>query len=114
MKKTLTLSALIACAAFSSSAFAKEVKCKITLNNEVVVNGTCTFKPIGNDGSFRLSNKHGLYQDIEAFKVQMMGNDAAKVYAVGYDGDSNDWGKAIRSKSNPACWKGKVFQICAM
>jgi hypothetical protein len=114
MKKTLTLSLLIACAAFSSSAFAKDAKCKITLNNEVVVNGTCSFKLIGNDGSFVLSGKHGLYQDIEAFKVQMMSKDAAKVYAVGYDGDSNNWGKTTRSKSNPACWKGKTYQICVM
>ena len=115
MKKILMM--ILVGAGLSMAAQAKDAKCKITLNNQVVVNNTCSFSPIDGDGSFILSGKYGLYEDIQAFKVVLINKGVAKTYVSGEDGDWNDWGKAIRSKSQPACWNGKTgstrYQVCA-
>ena len=115
MKKFLML--FLIGAGLSVSAQAKDAMCKITLNNQMVVNNTCSFSPIDVDGSFVLSGKYGLYEDIQAFKVVLIDKGIAKSYVSGEDGTWNGWGKAIRSKSQPACWNGKIgstrYQICA-
>ena len=55
MKKFLMM--ILVGAGLSMAAQAKDAKCKITLNNQVVVNNTCSFSPIDGDGSFILSGK---------------------------------------------------------
>ena len=115
MKKFLIL--FLVGVGLSLTAQAKDAKCKITLNNQVIVNNTCSFSPIDGDGSFVLSGKYGLYQDIQAFKVVLMDKGTAKTYARGENDDWNEWGRVVRSKSQPACWNGKMrstrYQICA-
>ena len=115
MKKMIML-LLIAGVACSTSAFAKDVICKVTLDNQVIVNETCKFIPFKDNGSFWLTGENGLFQDIESFKVQITGDGVAKVYAEGSGEELNYWGKATRSKSAPACWNGygyAKYQICA-
>ena len=107
---------LVMGAACSTSAFAKDVICKITLDNLVIVNETCKFIPFNGDGSFWLTGKvSSLYEDIQSFKVQITGEGMAKVYAEDAGEELNYWGKASRSKSVPACWNGygyAKYQIC--
>lgn len=116
MKKSLML--FLVGVGLSTAVQAKDAKCKITFNNEVVVNNSsCSFSSIDGDGSFILNSKYGFYADIEAFKVEIIDKGVARTYVSGGDGTWNDWGKAIRSKSQPACWNGKAgstkYQICA-
>lgn len=112
MKKTYIVSMIIACVAFSTSAFAKDAKCRITLDGVLTDNDNCNFTPIKNDGSFRLSSS---YQDVAAYKVTLTGKGVAKVYIEDLNGVSHYNGTAVRSKSDPACWNGNTrdLKICA-
>ena len=115
MKKFLTL--LLVGAGLSMAAQAKDAKCKIVFGDEWLINDTCTFTSINGDGSFILSGERGFYNEIQAVKIVLKDKDVANMF-ISDNGTWKNWGKAIRSKSQPACWSGKPtkmrtsYQIC--
>jgi hypothetical protein len=98
-------------------AAARDAQCRIEENRRVVFDGLCDFTPDGREGSFGLSPRGGsqrpLYGPILSVSVWVMEPGVADVRGLTRDGINSRWGTARRSRSDPACWDGADFRICA-
>ena len=123
MKKSYIAAAIIACTAFSINAFAKEVRCKVTVGHELEdkyygvtgFQGKCIFIA-EKDGSFDLSRKNGRSnsQTFYQVSVAITQKNVAEVWSANTRGGTAlKWGTATRSITDRACWVGDDFEICA-
>lgn len=105
------------CLGASLPAFARDARCRIEENRRVVFEGICDFTPDGRQGSFGLSPRGGgqgpLYGPILSVSVWVTEPGVAEVRGLTRDGINSRWGAARRSTSDPACWDGEDFRICA-
>jgi len=99
-----------------TGAMARDARCEITSSGRVVFNRICDFQPDGRDGSFSLSPRNGagaLYGDILSVSVSVISPGLAEVRGLTRAGINSRWGQARRSQSDPACWAGEDFRVCA-
>lgn len=97
-------------------ALARDARCEIAENNRVMFNRICDFQPDGRDGSFSLAPRGGngvLYGEILFVSVSVIAPGQAEVRGLTRAGVNSRWGQARRSPSDPACWAGEDFRVCA-
>jgi hypothetical protein len=82
----------------------------------VVFDGPCSFRAEDRDGSFNLAaldGKSPLYPGILVVSVAVVAPGEADVRGLTAEGINTRWGDARRSKTDPACWTGSDFEVCA-
>ena len=115
MKKSYIAAEIIAFTAFSTTAFAKDAKCKIIWDDTLVYNQVCKFEAWGNDGSFILSSKNPnrlLFQDNKTLWVRVSQKNVAELGTDLSNGHSQRWGVTlIRSQRDRACWDNEAGDV---
>jgi len=113
MKRNLTL-VLIAVALLPFPAKAKDARCIIKQDGLTTYSGECHFR-LEKGGSFfiRRHDSRPIIPNIGSLSVSIVSSGVAEVRGLTTDGINSRWGTAIRSKADPACWKGSDFEICA-
>lgn len=94
-------------------AVARPARCVVLGNGMTPFRGTCKFTPdVG--GSFAIDpiGKPG-FDGVTSIGVAIVSPGVAEVRGLTRDGINSRWGEAKRSKSDPACWLGSDFKICA-
>ena len=101
----------------SSSAQAKQANatCEVWGLNTMTprFEGDCIFNQAGGDGSFSIESPSGLIDGYSIISVTLVAPGQAEVRGLTADGINSRWGEAIRVDSDPACWAGGDFTICA-
>jgi hypothetical protein len=111
----LLLVTVIMLAAPPAAARSKPASCQIVSEGRVQFNGRCRFT-VERGGSFSLSRLRGhgpLYRSIWSVSVTLVGRGVAEVRGLTNGGINSRWGRAVRSKRDPACWVGRGFRVCA-
>ncbi len=69
----------------------------------------------GKNGSFAvsLSDEKPIIDKITMISVTIVGKGQAEVRGLTTDGINSRWGPAERSETDPACWTGTDFEVCA-
>lgn len=81
--------------------------------NETLFQGDCIFSQFGGNGSFTIESPYGLILDRESISVYIIEPGVAEVRGLTTSGINSMWGRVRRSTSDPACWVGGDFTICA-
>ena len=91
----------------------KTARCVIRTSDQDI-DKSCRFKPDGG-GSFALSDMEDgeLISGITMVNVTIFAKGEAEVRGLTTDGINSRWGIATRSETDPACWVGSDFEICA-
>ena len=79
------------------------------------LSGPCRFVS-EKGGSFALANADGeatLIGEVVMVSVAVVSPGVAEVRGLTTAGINSRWGEARRSTSDPACWEGSDFRICA-
>lgn len=96
-----------------AEAASKAARCMVVSGGATKFNGRCRFTS-GRGGSFTLSRSRGaLYGSIMSVSVTVLSRGGAEVRGLTRAGNNSRWGRAHRSKRDPACWIGSDFRICA-
>lgn len=111
------LSALLlisASVAGGGPAQAKAARCVIRQNGTVAYSGPCEFIH-DRGGSFGVRRRDGrpLLPEISDVSVMLTAPGQAEVRGLTLQGINSRWGPARRSTSDPACWTGSDFEVCA-
>ncbi len=91
------------------------VRCVITSGESANVSDVpCLFLPSGG-GSFSIQSADGstIVNDVQIISVSIIEEGEAEVRGLTRDGINARWGAATRSDSEPACWAGEDFEVCA-
>lgn len=93
---------------------AREAHCLIRQNGAVAYAGRCQFRP-GPSGSFTIRHPDGItiLPDITDISLTLLAAGVAEVRGLTTAAIHSRWGTARRSRSDPACWRGREFEICA-
>lgn len=75
--------------------------------------GSCNFKQSGGNGSFSIESPSGLIAGRLMISVSILQPGVADVRGMTTDLYNARWGEAKRSASDPACWVGSDFEVCA-
>ena len=108
--------AAITLLAAGHAAQARDARCEIAEDNRIVYNRICDFQPDGRDGSFSLSaanRQTALDGEILMGTGSVIEPGLAEVRGLTRAGVNSRWGQARRSRSDPACWAGDGFRVCA-
>jgi hypothetical protein len=113
--KYVFLLAFASLALFPSSATAKPALCTIQERGATTFSGRCVFSPTDDKGSFSIRKANGrqLVPGVTDVSVFVVTPGTAEVRGLTVNGIHSRWGSATRSVSNPACWQGTDFEICA-
>jgi hypothetical protein len=113
------LAAVMAVAVLSAppqaTAKPKTANCRIESEGALKFNGPCRFLP-ERGGSFILNPARGrgpLYGTVLSVSVTIIKRGVAEVRGLTSAGINSRWGRAERSRKNPACWVGSDFKVCA-
>jgi hypothetical protein len=104
--------------AITLSAHAQESRqadCTVRSDGEIVFDGPCDFLPEAG-GTFSIASAESedpLYGEISVITVFVVAPGEAEVSGLTTSGINSRWGAAQRSTSDPACWTGTDFEICA-
>ena len=114
-KSVLLASVLFCCLATSqiASASDKIATCKIVEQGKTAFKGKCKFYS-DKGGSFSVSNVNPdkpIVNDTMMINVYVVKPNVAEVSGLVY-GHGSNWGQAIRSNKERACWVGSDFKIC--
>ena len=82
-------------------------------SNEILYRDDCIFKQSGGNGSFSIESPYGLIAGRAMISVSLTEPRVAQVRGLTTRGINSSWGTATRSTSDPACWVGSDFVICA-
>lgn len=82
-------------------------------SDEIQFQGDCTFEQFGGNGSFSIKSPSGLIAGRAVISVYITEPGIAEVRGLTTGGINSRWGEARRSSSDPACWAGSDFTICA-
>ncbi|MEM9132179.1 MAG: hypothetical protein AAF962_05820 [Actinomycetota bacterium] len=91
------------------------VHCRITSGTAAdVFQGPCLFHSEGG-GSFAVQAADGgpLTSGVQLITVSITAEGEAEVRGLTTDGANSRWGAAVRSETEPACWVGTDFEVCA-
>ena len=93
---------------------AKSAQCVVRQNGGVGYSGKCVFSAEAN-GSFAIQRSDNLtiLPGVVVISVAITAPGVAEVRGLTSSGSHSRWGPAVRSKVDPACWKGSDFEICA-
>lgn len=108
--KALVAMLVLLCAWSPSMAAKRVVDCEVN-----AYRGKCVFDP-ERGGSFSLSNPAGEGESLDGstvVTVSIVQKGVAKASALTTSGVSSRWGEAKRSRTDPACWVGADFKVCA-
>jgi len=113
MKRLILVVALIA-AVIPVPASGKDARCVIRQQGKVAYSGACVFDQ-EKDGSFfiRRHDTKPILPRIIDVSATIISQGQAEVRGLTTDGINSRWGRAIRSKTDAACWMGSDFEICA-
>ncbi|MTH76824.1 hypothetical protein GL286_03675 [Paracoccus aestuariivivens] len=112
--KALFLAILTICGIWSAHTATAEgkgriVKCKLVIDAEEYINAPCKFDPRGNDGSFNIMARNGMY--FAAVRIETPGR------ALGYWNEEPYAGHAHTNlgelKQDGACWVNDRASVCA-
>jgi len=115
LRLALLLVTAIVLAAPPAVARSKPASCQIASEGRVQFSGRCRFTA-ERGGSFSLGPLRGrsrLYGSILSVSVTLVGRGVAEVRGLTTGGINSRWGRAVRSKRDPACWVGRGFRVCA-
>lgn len=82
-------------------------------SNEIQFRGNCIFEQFDGNGSFAIESPSGLIVGRSLISVSIIQPGIAEVRGLTTSGINSRWGEARRSSSDPACWVGSDFTICA-
>ncbi len=91
------------------------VRCRITSGDASNVSERpCLFRSEGG-GSFAIQADDGsaIVNEVQIISVSITGEGEAEVRGLTRNGNSSRWGAATRSETEPACWVGSDFEVCA-
>lgn len=110
----LLIALLLATAWLPPTAEAKEARCVIRQNGDVAYSGSCQFI-LDRGGSFSIRGirTQPILPDVTDISVSIVSPGVAEVRGLTTSGINSRWGSAVRSTSDPACWRGSDFEICA-
>lgn len=96
------------------SAIAREASCLIRQDSVVTYAGRCQYSQ-GPSGSFRIrhADQRTILPSITDIAVTVVAPGIAEVRGLTTTGINSRWGPARRSRTDPACWTGADFEICA-
>ena len=77
----------------------------------VAYSGRCELSG-SRSGTYALQNSHTIIPGILRVSIYVITPGQAEVRGLTLDGINSRWGSAVRSKVDPACWKGSDFEIC--
>ncbi len=109
------MAAAVLTASPQATAKPKSAICRIESEGALKFSGPCRFTP-EHGGSFFLSPVHGagpLYGTVLSVSVTIIRRGVAEVRGSTSGGINSRWGRAERSRKNPACWVGSDFSVCA-
>ena len=115
MKALLLVAALPALAlATTAGAAPREARCILAGGGLSQYSGPCLFEP-GPRGSFTLSPAAGrrFPGGVSSVTLSVTAPGTGEVRGLTRDGINSRWGRAVRSRTDPACWVGEDFSICA-
>jgi hypothetical protein len=93
----------------------KLADCTVTSNGIVEFDGPCGFLP-DEGGTFSIATPGGegpLYGEVSVITVFIVAPGEAEVSGLTTSGINSRWGSAQRSTTDPACWTGSDFEVCA-
>jgi hypothetical protein len=115
MKALLIALPLLALALPAVAQDGRPADCTVTTSGEVVFDGPCDFLP-DTGGTFSIANPDGagpLYGEISVITVFVTAPGEAEVSGLTTAGINSRWGPARRSTTDPGCWTGSDFEVCA-
>lgn len=114
-KIAIAFAVLPAICILAPNADAKPAKCVVRKGGDQVLNSQCNFQFTGNNGSFSLTRINGgeIMPSITDISVYIVSDGLAEVRGLTINGNNSRWGQARRNTSDPACWTGSDFEICA-
>jgi hypothetical protein len=91
-----------------------DVECRVT-SGTARYEGPCVFELAGSDGSFAVqkADESPMVDEVVVITVSIDGEGLAEVRGLTTDGINSRWGSAERSQTEPACWTGSDFEVCA-
>ena len=110
----LSLAVAVLIAPPQATAKPKTALCRIESGGSLKYNGRCRFTP-ERGGSFTIGPVRGqgpLYRGVLVISVSIIRRGVAEVRGLTGAGINSRWGRAVRSRRNPACWVGSDFRIC--
>jgi hypothetical protein len=113
--KHFTLALPLLLLATTATAQEKLADCRVTSNGAVEFEGPCGFL-LDAGGTFSIASPGGegpLYGEISVITVFVVAPGEAEVSGLTTAGINSRWGSAQRSASDPACWTGSDFEVCA-
>lgn len=90
-------------------------QCKITRNDNIMLNGLCRFRQFGGNGSFSLypaSTGVSLDGGISSLTLTVTSPGVGDVMGLVRNGKAESWGFARQERVDKACWKGNAFRMC--
>jgi hypothetical protein len=81
--------------------------------DEILFQNDCIFEQYGGNGSFSIRATSGLIAGRVSINVSIIAPGIAEVRGLTTAGINSRWGEARRSSSDPACWIGSDFTVCA-
>ena len=111
----VTLSATLLAAATPAAPPSRTARCDIWARNAIQYTGPCNLRPEGG-GSFSLTFPHN--EEAESLEQYHVMRIRVHVLRLGHarvsvNGPDPDWGRAVRSRRNRACWEGDYWHVCA-
>jgi hypothetical protein len=113
MKALLLLSALVAFLPAAAAGKSRVARCVVSSAGERPYSGPCDFLPEAK-GSFNVDpvGRRLFFGEILGIDVELVAPGEAEVSGLTTSGINSRWGKAHRSRRDPACWEGEDFRIC--
>jgi hypothetical protein len=105
---------MLVVAQIQQPAQAADAFCIVKGTSAVHFRGNCIFKQFGGNGSFSIESPSGRIKgEVVMINVYVTEPGVAEVRGLTTSGINSRWGRARRSTSDPACWVGSDFTICA-
>jgi hypothetical protein len=113
--RLIALSLLATLALPAAAQESRPADCTVQSGGEIVFDGLCDFLPDAG-GTFSISRPDGdgpLYGEVSVITVFVVAAGEAEVSGLTTSGINSRWGSAERSTTDPACWTGTDFEVCA-
>lgn len=114
MMAAMIITSLLALAAtIQSPPGTRIARCVIEARRSAGFIGPCAFVR-ERGGTFTISRPNGAdLMGVSLITVAVVGRGVAEVRGLTTNGINSSWGRATRSRGDPACWIGNGFRICA-
>ena len=108
--------AFLAALAFAASppqdAQPRQAQCVVKGNGAEEYRGPCLFHA-GERGSFTVAGpRRRSLGGANSISLYMVRRNVGEVRGITREGVNSRWGRAVRSRRDPACWAGADFSLC--